>query len=347
MRLHDTSVWQQGCGPDSDVVVSSRVRLARNIAGFPFVNRSSVPQRHEVVRLVRETPWPEGLGRPLLWILLHQANAIDRLLLAERHLVSRQFADGEAPRAVALSPDESLSIMVNEEDHLRLQVLRAGSALDLCFDEVFRVDACLERVLDFAFSPRWGYLTACPTNVGCGIRLSVMLHLPGLKLTNELEKVRRAAKDLHLAVRGFYGEGSEAIGDFYQVSNQITLGRSERDLYDVFGTGIVPQLVEYERSARATLLAQSATAIDDRVHRALGALRSARLLAVDEAMKLLSRVRLGVCLGRLPDIELATVNRLFLQVQPAHLRVTTRTEERDETLRETRASLVRSALGGR
>lgn len=346
MRWNETSVWQQGCGPDADVVVSSRVRLARNIAGFPFVNRASLPQRHEVVRVVRDAPWPDRNGRPLLWILLHQASELDRTLLAERHLVSKQFAESDAPRAVGLSTDESLSIMVNEEDHLRIQVLRAGSALECCLDEVLAVDECLERSLDFAFSPRWGFLTACPTNVGCGIRLSVMLHLPGLKLTNELEKVRRAAKDLHLAVRGFYGEGSEAIGDFYQVSNQITLGRSERDLYELFAAGIVPQLIDYERTARGLLVQQGSAQVDDRVHRALGTLRSARLLGTEEAMKLLSRVRLGVCLGRLPEVQLATVNRLFLQVQPAHLRVVTQTTEPDDALKESRATFVRRALGG-
>ncbi|MFO0830150.1 MAG: protein arginine kinase [Phycisphaerales bacterium] len=347
MRLTEKSVWQNGTGPDGDVVVSSRVRLARNLAGFPFVNRSTPPQRVEVVRMVQAARWPSDVGSSLVWVNLPQATALDRAILVERHLISKQFSEGDLPRAAAISGDESLAVMVNEEDHLRLQVLLAASRLRDCFETISNLDAALEQSLDFAFTPRWGYLTACPTNVGCGIRLSVMLHLPGLKLTNEIEKVRRAAKDMHLAVRGFYGEGSEVIGDFYQVSNQITLGRSEQDLFDHFATFVVPSLVDYERTARSVLLRQNGALVDDRVHRALGVLRAARLLTTDEAMKLLSRVRLGVCLGRVPEVDLATVHRLFLQVQPAHLRVLTQTDEQDPELREARATLVRRALGAR
>jgi protein arginine kinase len=344
MRLNDTSVWQDGTGPDSDVVVSSRVRLARNLAGVPFVNAASAAQRHEVIRMVQHARWPGEIAPNLVWVNLQQATPLDRTLLVERHLISKQFADGDLPRSVAITHDESLSVMVNEEDHLRMQVLKSGMRLSECFERIEGLDVSLERSLDFAFLPRWGYLTACPTNVGCGIRFSVMLHLPGLKLTNELEKVRRAAKDMHLAVRGFYGEGSEAIGDFFQVSNQITLGRSEADLFDHFATCIVPNLVEYERTARSVLLNQSRTMVDDRVHRSLATLRAARLLTAEEAMKHLSRVRLGVCLGRLSDVDLATVHRLFLQSQPAHLKVLTSPDEPDPELRETRATLMRRVL---
>jgi protein arginine kinase len=347
MRLAETSVWQMNPGPDADVVVSSRVRLARNIAGFPFVNKATGPQRTQIIQLVQHARFPEDWAPGIVWVNLQQATQLDRTLLVERHLVSKQFADAQAPRAVAISADESLSVMINEEDHLRMQVLLPGSRLHDCFGSINRLDETLEHSLDFAYAQRFGYLTACPTNVGCGIRFSVMLHLPGLKLTNEIEKVRHAAKDLHLAVRGFYGEGSEAIGDFYQVSNQLTLGRSEQDLYEMFARIVVPQLVDYERTARKVLLDQSGLVVDDRVHRALGLLRSARLLSLDEAMKFLSRIRLGVCLGRVQDVDLATVNRLFLQIQPAHLKVTTQTGENDAELKETRANLVRRALGAR
>ncbi|MBL9121596.1 MAG: protein arginine kinase [Phycisphaerae bacterium] len=347
MRLADTSVWQMSPGPDADVVVSSRVRLARNIAGFPFVNRATVPQRNEIVRVVQHARFPTEWAGGIMWVNLQQATQLDRTLLVERHLVSKQFASADAPRAVAISSDESLSVMVNEEDHLRMQVLLPGSRLADCFTGVARLDETLEQSLDFAYAQRWGYLTACPTNVGCGIRFSVMLHLPGLKLTGDIDKVRAAATDLHLAVRGFYGEHSEAIGDFYQVSNQITLGRSEQDIHEMFARIVVPQLIDYERTARSVLLQQNPMLVDDRVQRALAVLRASRLLAVDEAMKLLSRVRLGVCLGRISDVDLATVNRLFLQIQPAHLRVLTQTTETDGDLKETRSTLVRRALGAR
>lgn len=347
MRLADTSVWQMNPGPDADVVVSSRVRLARNIAGFPFVNRATAPQRNEIVRIVQHARFPGDWASGIMWVNLQQATPVDRTLLVERHLVSKQFADADAPRAVAISSDESLSVMINEEDHLRMQVLLPGSRLAECYAGVARLDETLEQSLDFAYAQRWGYLTACPTNVGCGVRFSVMLHLPGLKLTGDIEKVRTAAKDLHLAVRGFYGEGSEAIGDFYQVSNQITLGRSEQDIHEMFARLVVPQLIDYERAARSVLLQQNPNLVDDRVHRALGVLRSSRLLSLEETMKLLSRVRLGVCLGRITDVDLPTVNRLFLQIQPAHLRVMTQTSEVDGDLKETRSLWVRRSLGAR
>jgi len=198
--------------------------------------------------------------------------------------------------------------------------------------------------MDYAFSRRWGYLTACPTNVGTGIRFSVMMHLPAMKLTNEIEKVRRAAKDMHLAVRGYYGEGSESAGDFYQISNQLTLGRTEADLLHELQDKILPRIIDYEHHARRQLVERRTTFLEDWIHRALGLLRAARLLKVDEAMKYLSRVRLGVHLGRLPDLDPNVVNRLFLQVQPAHLQYEARRPLAGEALRAARAALVRGVL---
>jgi protein arginine kinase len=206
------------------------------------------------------------------------------------------------------------------------------------------VDDAIERRVDYAFSPRWGYLTACPTNIGTGIRFSVMMHLPALKMTNEVERVRRAAKDLHLAVRGYFGEGSESAGDFYQISNQVTLGRTEEEILQEFQEIIVPSIIKYEHHARQMLLDRNRTVLDDRVHRAVGTLRGARLLGVEEAMKLLSRVRLGIFTGRLTGIKVETVNELFLQVQPTHLKLHADAELSPEELRETRAKLVRDRL---
>jgi protein arginine kinase len=332
-------------GPDSDVTICSRVRLARNLAGFPFVARCTPQQRHEVMNMVRRAHFGPCAEAGVMWVNIHQASPRERMLLVERHLVSRQFAEGDHPRAAAVSPDESLSIMVNEEDHLRMQVLLPGSRLADAFEKANATDDAIESAVDFAFDKRWGYLTACPTNVGCGIRFSVMLHLPALRLTNEIEKLRRAAEELHLAVRGFYGEGSESAGDFYQISNQVTLGFSEPDLLDQFNTRIVPRVVEYERQARRVLAEKNVSTLDDRIFRAIGVLRSARLIGVDEAMKLLSRVRLGVCLQRLNDIDLGAVNRLFLMVQPAHMQAAGCEGLPADELREARATLLRKALG--
>ena len=355
MIFRESGPWIEHTGPDCDVVVSSRARLARNLAGYPFVNQASEKQRWEIVQLFRSLPLQGRSEEELIWIDMSQATVRDRQLLFERHLVSRQFVDNDLPRAVAVGDDESLSLMVNEEDHLRMQVLLPGLRLTEAFERVREMDRRLEGYADLAVHPRWGYLTACPTNLGTACRFSVMLHLPGLRLTNEMERVRRAAKDLHLAVRGFHGEGSESSGDFYQVSNQVTLGLAEQDLLDEFISVVVPRVVEYERVARQMLIDRNEPLLDDRVNRALGILRSAHLLGIDEAMKLLSRVRLGIALGRLQDVEMATIQRLFLELQPAHLQqrnpeiATAPNEdsnsiEDDANLRFIRAEVTRNAL---
>lgn len=345
--------------PDLDVVMSCRVRLARNIAGFPFVGRATHPQRREILETARAAVGSDacaariaGGGRiaqeapHVAWVDMPGLPKRDRQLLFERHLISRQFADGDSPRAVAITSDERFSLMVNEEDHLRLQVLREGNRLQECFDAALRVDDALAERLDFAFHTRFGYLTACPTNVGCGIRISVMVHLRALRTTNELEKVQRAAKELHLAVRGFHGEGSDSIGDWFQISNQRTLGVSEQQLLEEFATRIVPAVVGYEREARRMLLDRQRTLLEDRVFRGIALLRSARLLGMDEAMKQLSSVRLGVCLGMLPGIGVEELNRLTICLQPAHLRAANPAIESDDDERSARASAARAALGG-
>jgi protein arginine kinase len=331
-------------GPETDVVMSCRVRLARNFAGFPFVARASNAQRREILNLVRQVVSAAELADEMIWVDLLQAAQRDRQLLVERHLISRQLAEAEHPRAVAVSGDESLSIMVNEEDHLRMQVLATGRRLGDLLERMNQVDDAIESRLDYAFSRRFGYVTACPTNVGTGIRFSAMLHLPALKLTNEIERVRRAARDLHLAVRGYYGEGSESAGDFYQISNQVTLGRTEQELLNEFQERMLPQIIEYERHARRILVERNAALLDDRIHRALGILSSARLLGAEEAMKLLSRLRLGIHLGRLDGPDLETINRLMLQIQVAHLQLHVGAELDPEQRREARARLVREAL---
>ncbi|MEM7228212.1 MAG: protein arginine kinase [Planctomycetota bacterium] len=345
MRLNPDGPWTDANAPHGDVVLSSRVRLARNIAGFPFVSRTSTAQCHEILNLARQIVVNANLSDDLIWIDLEQTTEQERQLLVERHLISKNLAENVENRAAAILDHERLSIMVNEEDHLRMQALGPGLQIEPVFDRINQIDDLIESHIDYAFSSRWGYLTACPTNVGTGIRLSVMMHLPALKITGEIERVRRAAKELHLAVRGYYGEGSESAGDFYQISNQVTLGRTEADLRQHFRDAIIPQIIEYERQSRQMLCRRNGVLLDDRAHRALGILRSARLLGVEEAMKLLSRVRLGVCLERLDGIDQGVVNQLFLQVQPAHLRLLTDTELADDELREARANLVRHALG--
>jgi len=338
--------WMSGGGPDADVVMSSRVRLARNLAGYPFVARADTIQRRDLLGRCRMAIGSAGLDPRLHWVDLAETSRLDRKLLVERHLISRQHSKSTSPRAVAVSEDESTSVMVNEEDHLRLQVLRTGMQLQEAYEHADSVDDALERRLDFAFSSRLGYLTACPTNVGTGIRVSVMLHLPGLKLTSEIDKVRRAAKDMHLAVRGFYGEGTEAVGDLFQISNQTTLGRSEGQILHDFQDVVIPRIVDYERKARSALSSHRPTVLDDKVYRAWGTLRGARLLGSEEALYLLSYVRLGACLERMDDVPLQTVNELMLLIQPAHLQKIAGNPMDGPTRREFRAKFVRERLGG-
>lgn len=313
--------WLRGEGPHSDVVISSRIRLARNLAGFPFVNMANRRQRHEILDRSRDVILDKRLSDGVIWVALNESPPTDRQLLVERHLISRQHADPkvEIPRAVAIDADETWAIMINEEDHLRVQVLRSGMQLGEAFDHIERMDDILEHRLDFAYNRRFGYLTACPTNIGTGLRVSVMLHLPALVLTGEIDKVKRAARDMHLAVRGLFGEGSENLGDLFQVSNQTTLGKTEREILTDFEQTIVPQIIDYEQRAREALVSQRPNQLDDKIWRAWAVLTHARVLGSEELLKMLSHVRLGVNLGRLPDVDIRTINELFLVGQPAHL----------------------------
>jgi len=359
MRFPAETPWSDDAGPHAAVVMTSRTRLARNLAGFPFVGRATEAQRREVVEVVRTVLTAADMSPPFTWTDLGAIPQRARRLLVERHLISAALADCDIQRGVAITRDLAVSVMVNEEDHLRMQSLASGLRLRDTWRRIDAIDEYLAQRLSFAFSDRWGFLTACPTNVGTGVRFSVMLHLPALRLTEEIDRVRRAAQDLHLAVRGYYGEGSDSAGDFYQISNQITLGRAEEDLLAEIEEVIVPRIIEYELEARRMIESRSALLLDDRIHRALGLLRSARMLGTEEAMKLLSRVRLGVHMNRLADVDAATINRLFLEIQPAHLAAQVSSQmsgpisgsAEDEspdpdTLRQLRATIVREALSG-
>jgi protein arginine kinase len=331
----------------SEIVISSRIRLARNISGFPFLTRCSRHQRHSVEHRVRDNILGAQLAPNTLYVDLESAPDVDRQLLVERHLISKQHAAGEGARGVAVGENETISIMVNEEDHLRMQVLRSGLQLEEAWDQINAIDDQLESKLDFAFHSRFGYLTACPTNVGTGIRVSVMLHLPALKLTGEIEKVFRAAKDMRLAVRGLYGEGTEATGDFYQISNQTTLGKTEDEIISDFKHQVIPKIIDYEHHARRTLLNDRTVALDDKVHRALGTLRSARLMASEEVLFLLSHLRMGINLGRIKDIDIRTINELFLLTQPAHLQKIQGKKLEGDLRRAARAEFIRHRLNGK
>jgi protein arginine kinase len=350
MKLSDLTnhagEWLRGSGPMSEIVISSRIRLARNVAGFPFLTRCTRSQRSTLERRVRDTVLESQIAPQTLYVDLDAAPDVDRQLLVERHLISKPHASAEGARGVAVGENETVSIMVNEEDHLRIQVLRSGLQLEEAWEQINQIDDRLESKLDFSFHPRFGYMTACPTNVGTGIRVSVMLHLPALKLTGEIEKVFRAAKDMRLAVRGLYGEGTEATGDFYQISNQTTLGKTEEEIISDFKHLVIPKIIDYEHHARRTLVNDRTVALDDKVHRAIGILRSARLMASEETLFLLSHLRMGINLGRVKDIDVKTINELFLLTQPAHLQKLQGRKLEGDVRRAARADYIRQRLNG-
>jgi protein arginine kinase len=350
MKLSDltsrSGEWLRGAGPHSEVVISSRIRLARNVVGMPFVPRMSRQQRIALEKRIRDAIITSQAATKIFYVDLEQTTEQDRQFLVERHLISKPHSTSEGARGVAVSDDETVSIMVLEEDHLRIQVLRSGLQLDEAWEQINAIDDKLDDALEFAFHKRFGYLTACPTNVGTGIRVSVMLHLPALKMTGEIEKVFRAAKDLKLAVRGLYGEGTEATGDFYQISNQTTLGKVEDDILSEFRHTIIPRIVAYEHEARRALLNERTSALDDRVFRALGILRSARMLSTEEVLFLLSHLRMGVNLGRVKGVDINRVNELFLLTQQAHLQKVMNKRLEGDLRKVERANFVRSKLGG-
>jgi protein arginine kinase len=314
----DVGEWLRGTGPESDIVMSSRVRLARNVAHFPFVSRMSDQDRGEVERFLRERITASAAGGQLEYIDVGRLEEVDRQFLVERQLISREHAEAQGARGVAIDGREQVSLMINEEDHLRIQCMHSGLDLRGAWEQIKGVDEQIGRVVPYAFHPRWGYLTACPTNVGTGIRVSVMLHLPALVITRQIDKVFRSLHKISLAVRGLYGEGSQAMGDFYQISNQTTLGKTEEELIEQVGD-VVPVLIDYERRAREFLVRETQQNVHDQVSRAYGILRTAQTITAEETMQLLSRVRMGVLLGLIGDVKIADINSLLVRTQPAHL----------------------------
>ncbi|MGE0481644.1 MAG: protein arginine kinase [Phycisphaerae bacterium] len=338
--------WLRGDGPQHEIVISTRIRLARNLRGYPFLSRASAEQRNEIAEVLTTAIGKSADLREFVQVDIERLEELDRQLLVERHLISRQHAEGNGARRVAFAPDESAALMINEEDHLRIQVMRSGLQLDDAWERISAIDDALAASVEFEFHAQFGFLTACPTNVGTGIRVSVMLHLPALRLTNELEKVAQAARDMKLAVRGLFGEGTEALGDFFQISNQITLGRTEAEFIDDFRDQVIPRIVEYEQTARKALVRSKPQALDDKIWRAVGVLQNARLMSSNEALQCLSHVRMGLHTGRLKRIDLETVNELFLQTQQAHLQKLQGERLTGEQRSVARAALMRARLNG-
>ncbi len=372
MKLTDISKnineWFDGSGPLADIVISSRIRLARNLAGHKFLSRCSTTEKSSILEKLKDALLSLNLGDKTFYISIDNAPALSKNFLVERHLISRHHAFGKGPRGVVISQREFFTAMINEEDHLRIQVLKGGLQLSECARQINHIDDMIEAKVEYAFNPRYGYLTACPTNLGTGIRVSVMLHLPALKMTGQIEKFLNATRAMNLAVRGLFGEGTEAAGDFYQFSNQITLGVSEADIVSQFEKAVIPEIVEYENAARKRLLSKDIDILDDKISRAMALLKNAHLISSQEALFLLSHLRLGLNMhdhlgasspaikdlcslrntsgdaDKTGGLSITTINRLFMLTLPAHLQLNYG-KSLDSTHRDAlRAKIIRSAL---
>jgi protein arginine kinase len=339
------SSWMSEEGPESDIVLSSRIRLARNIDQFQYSFLNSNEEALKVIdtikNRIKKSSFTNAGNMDLL--VMDELQPLQKRILVEKHLISPQLAENANHGACFLSENEEISIMINEEDHLRIQCLYPGLQLLEALNTAFQIDDWLEEEIDYAFDEKVGYLTSCPTNVGTGLRASVMVHLPGLVMTQQLNRIIPAINQLGLVVRGIYGEGSEALGNIFQISNQITLGKSEQDIVEDLQS-VVGQIVSQERSVRDTLVKTSNIQLEDRVFRSFGVLMNSRIIETKEAAKCLSDVRLGIDIGYIKDISRNILNELMILTQPGFLQQYAggplRPNERDIR----RATLIRERL---
>jgi protein arginine kinase len=332
--------WYQHCGNDGDVVISTRIRLARNLNHLPFPAFMSTEQKQEIVSRLFEV-LPEGEGQAFTHIDMSTMTETQALSMVERHLISPEFARCGEGEALLLSEDESVSIMINEEDHLRIQVMRTGLDLDGAYQEADCWDNYLDTRLQFAFDDRLGYLTQCPSNLGAGMRASLMLHLPALQERGIVQQLASTVSKLGLTIRGMYGEGSKSKGAIYQLSNQVTLGITETEAIDNL-KGIAAQIIKEERQWRETL--GKTPAVQDRIFRSLGILQNARLLSGKEFMALMSNVRMGVSLKLIDHTDLDHIGMLLVDAQPATLMLNSDRQLEPEERDARRAQLVRERL---
>ncbi|UMZ75342.1 protein arginine kinase [Natranaerofaba carboxydovora] len=343
--IEDASAkWMEGSGPDSKYVISTRVRLARNLKDIPHPFLAGDNDTEKVVKDVNEAikRGSAGLGEhKLLWT--RDLEPIDRKVLVEKHLISPLLAKEDRNSAIIVREDQAISVMLNEEDHIRIQCLFPGLQLDKAFEYADQIDDLIEESVDYAFDEEWGYLTTCPTNVGTGMRASVMLHLPGLVMTGQINRVLSAVGQVGLAVRGLYGEGTEMVGNIVQLSNQITLGQSEKDILEKL-EGVTRQLIDQEEKAREDLLQKGEEKLADKVGRAYGQLSYARIISTNEAMGLLSSVRLGCDMGFLKEVDSKILNDLLVLIRPANLQKMAEKELTSEERDIKRANLIRERI---
>lgn len=341
--ITNTGDWLRGEGPHHQIVVSSRVRLARNVADRPFPGWAKKSERVEVLEQILQAIESLPTLSDRYSEYLQDLSAMEKNILVERHLISREHAAKGAGSAVVLNMQQTLSLMVNEEDHLRMQALQPGLQLVETYAIANAADSELEKRLDFAFHPVLGYLTACPSNVGTGMRASAMVHLPGLVISDQMNKIINSVNKIGLAVRGLHGEGTEAMGNLFQVSNQTTLGEAEDDIIDRLNK-VILQVIEHERHAREILLQRKAVTLLDQIGRAFGILNYAHSINSKEALNMLSVMKLGIDLGIFPEQARLAVDELFIETQPAHLQKSSQRKLSAEERDTLRADIIRAKL---
>jgi len=347
MKLNDllnhTSEWLKGEGPHSDIVISSRIRLARNLDKVAFPHWVNKKLGEEVLKKIEEAIANNDYLKKVTIFKLADLDSLDKQFLVERHLMSHEHVQKPNHKAVAIDEEEVVSIMINEEDHIRMQVMQSGLNLFEAWNIINKIDDGLAKDLHFAFLADWGYLTACPTNTGTGMRGSVMLHLPALVMTRQIDRVLAAISKLSFTTRGLYGEGTQATGNFFQISNQVSLGHSEEEIIDNINS-LIRQIVEQENQARQMMLNRNRAMLEDRINRSFGILKSAHIISSQETIELLSMVRMGCDLGLIKEMNPRRINELFIITQPAHLQKIENkrlsTQERDSQ----RAEIIRSRL---
>jgi protein arginine kinase len=300
------------------IVLMTRIRLARNLASHPFPGWAGKEERTEILEKARVAVAAAAPMKRSINLGIEELNPLQRQILVERHLISRELSSAKQGAGVVINRDQTFAVMINEEDHLRIQTLRAGFQLKKAWTAINAFDSALEESLDYSFSSQYGYVTACPTNLGTGLRASAMMHLPALVIAGQMEKIVRAVNQLGMVVRGLFGEGSDASGSMFQISNQTTLGEAEDDIIKRLN-GVLQSIIDHEINAREKLLEADSHKLFDKIGRAFGILRHSHQMSSSEAMNLLSLLRLGIDLGVFPDESRGPVDRLFIEAQPGHV----------------------------
>ena len=342
LLLHPVS-WLANSDSDENIAISSRIRLARNLSGLAFPVNSSESEQNQALSIISSIIKKHKILDDLMEFNIKSLSEIDRSFLLERHLISRDFCKGASGSSLIINETESCSLMINEEDHVRIQVIQPGLSLQNIWTVIDDIDNHLSKNISFAYNKTLGYLTSCPTNVGTGMRASVMLNLPGLTLAGYLNAVVQGVGKLGLAVRGLYGEGSECIGNLYQVSNQSTLGESELQIIQRL-KNIIQQVINHEKNARLKLLETKRNFLQDYIGRAYGVLRYSYILSSKEVLNSLSTLRMGVDLKMFTSLDIHTINELFIAIQPAHLQKYSMKELTSAERDILRAKIVREKL---